>query len=65
MKNGEATALDVNKVQLLLINLKTELGINEGEIKRTKSKLVELISVKQRQYNALVNIYKALGGGWK
>jgi NodT family efflux transporter outer membrane factor (OMF) lipoprotein len=26
---------------------------------------IELISVKQRQYNALVNIYKALGGGWK
>lgn len=26
---------------------------------------IELISVKQRQYGALVNIYKALGGGWK
>lgn len=26
---------------------------------------IELISVKQRQYSALVNIYKALGGGWK
>lgn len=26
---------------------------------------IELINVKQRQYKALVNIYKALGGGWK
>jgi multidrug efflux system outer membrane protein len=26
---------------------------------------IELIGVKQRQYSALVNIYKALGGGWK
>lgn len=26
---------------------------------------IELISVKQRQYGAFVNIYKALGGGWK
>jgi len=26
---------------------------------------IELINVKQRQYNAFVNIYKALGGGWR
>ena len=29
-----------------------------------RSKL-ELINTKKRQYNATVNIYKALGGGWK
>ena len=42
LKNGEATALDVNKAQLLLLNLKTELALNESEIKRTNSKLMEL-----------------------
>ena len=26
---------------------------------------IELITTKKRQYNATVNIYKALGGGWK
>jgi outer membrane protein TolC len=26
---------------------------------------IELIITKKRQYNATVNIYKALGGGWK
>jgi outer membrane protein, multidrug efflux system len=26
---------------------------------------IELITAKKRQYNATVNIYKALGGGWK
>lgn len=26
---------------------------------------IELINVKKRQYNAVVNIYKALGGGWR
>jgi len=26
---------------------------------------LELVSVKKRQYNAVVDIYKALGGGWK
>ena len=25
----------------------------------------ELIDTKKRQYNAVINIYKALGGGWK
>lgn len=29
-----------------------------------QSKL-ELIEIKQRQYNSIINIYKALGGGWK
>jgi len=29
-----------------------------------ESKL-ELIDAKKRQYNAIVDIYKALGGGWK
>jgi outer membrane protein, heavy metal efflux system len=42
MRNGEATILDVNKAQLLLLNLKTEMAINESEIKRTISKLTEL-----------------------
>jgi outer membrane protein, heavy metal efflux system len=42
MKNGEATVLDVNKAQLLLLNLKTELNLNESEIKRAISKLTEL-----------------------
>lgn len=42
MKNGEATILDVNKAQLLLLNLKTELALNESEIKRTSSELTEL-----------------------
>jgi outer membrane protein, heavy metal efflux system len=42
MKNGEATILDVNKAQLLLLNLKTELALNESEIKRGVSKLTEL-----------------------
>ncbi|MFN8349373.1 MAG: TolC family protein [Spirosomataceae bacterium] len=26
---------------------------------------IELIDVRKRQYNALINIYRALGGGWK
>jgi len=26
---------------------------------------IELINVKQRQFNAFINIYKALGGGWQ
>lgn len=26
---------------------------------------LELVNIKKRQYNATVNIYKALGGGWK
>lgn len=26
---------------------------------------IELITAKKRQYNATINIYKALGGGWK
>jgi NodT family efflux transporter outer membrane factor (OMF) lipoprotein len=26
---------------------------------------IELITTKKRQYNATINIYKALGGGWK
>eukprot|EP01136_Pigoraptor_vietnamica_P023581 Opistho-1_new@75824 len=26
---------------------------------------IELINVKKRQYDAVVNIYKALGGGWR
>jgi multidrug efflux system outer membrane protein len=26
---------------------------------------LELIEIKQRQYNSVINIYKALGGGWK
>jgi NodT family efflux transporter outer membrane factor (OMF) lipoprotein len=26
---------------------------------------IELVTIKRRQYNATVNIYKALGGGWK
>jgi NodT family efflux transporter outer membrane factor (OMF) lipoprotein len=26
---------------------------------------IELVNAKQRQYNAVINIYKALGGGWK
>ena len=26
---------------------------------------IELVNIKQRQFNALVNIYKALGGGWR
>lgn len=42
MQIGEATVLDVNKAQLLLLNLKTELALNESEIKRTISKLTEL-----------------------
>lgn len=42
LKNGEATMLDVNKAQLLLLNLKTELALNESEIKTTNSKLTEL-----------------------
>jgi len=42
MKNGEATVLDVNKAQLLLLNLKTELALNESEIKKAYSKLTEL-----------------------
>lgn len=42
LKNGEATMLDVNKAQLLLLNLKTELALNESEIKITNSKLTEL-----------------------
>lgn len=42
LKNGEATVLDVNKAQLSLLNLKTELALNESEIKRTTSKLTEL-----------------------
>ena len=42
MQIGEATILDVNKSQLLLLNLKTEFALNETEIKRTISKLTEL-----------------------
>lgn len=42
MKNGEATILDVNKAQLLLLNLKTELALNSSESKRTVAKLTEL-----------------------
>jgi hypothetical protein len=42
MQNGEATILDLNKAQLLLLNLKTELALNESEIKRGISKLMEL-----------------------
>jgi outer membrane protein TolC len=26
---------------------------------------LELVETKQQQFNALTNIYKALGGGWK
>ncbi len=26
---------------------------------------LELVATKQKQYNAVINIYKALGGGWK
>jgi outer membrane protein, heavy metal efflux system len=42
LKNGEATILDVNKSQLLLLNLNTELKLNESDIKRYNSKLTEL-----------------------
>jgi outer membrane protein, heavy metal efflux system len=42
MQNGEATILDVNKAQLLLLNIKTDLALNESEIKQTVSKLTEL-----------------------
>jgi outer membrane protein, heavy metal efflux system len=42
MRNGEATILDVNKAQLLLLNLKTEMSLNESEIKCTISKITEL-----------------------
>jgi hypothetical protein len=42
MQLGEATILDVNKAQLLLLNLKTELALNETEIKIAISKLTEL-----------------------
>lgn len=42
LKNGEATILDVNKSQLLLLNLNTELKLNESNIKQYNSKLTEL-----------------------
>lgn len=42
LKNGEATILDVNKAQLMLLNINTELQLNESEIKRTNSMLTEL-----------------------
>jgi outer membrane protein, heavy metal efflux system len=42
MKNGEATILEVNKAQLMLLNLRTESALNESEIKRTRAKLTEL-----------------------
>jgi len=32
---------------------------------RSLQSKLELINTKKRQYNATVNIYKALGGGWK
>jgi outer membrane protein, heavy metal efflux system len=42
MQTGEATVLDVNKALLLLLNLQTELALNESEINRAVSKLTEL-----------------------
>jgi outer membrane protein, heavy metal efflux system len=42
MKGGEATILDVNKAQLLLLNLKTELALNESEMRTLQIKLTEL-----------------------
>ena len=42
LKNGDATILDVNKAQLMLLNINTDLQLNESEIKRTISTLTEL-----------------------
>jgi outer membrane protein TolC len=32
---------------------------------RSLQSKLELVNTKKQQYNATVNIYKALGGGWK
>ena len=40
--NGDATILDINKAQLMLLNINTDLQLNESEIKRTSSILTEL-----------------------
>lgn len=42
LKNGEATILDVNKAQLMLLNINTDLQLIESEIKRSNSMLTEL-----------------------
>ncbi|HLC83314.1 MAG TPA: TolC family protein [Bacteroidia bacterium] len=42
LKNGEATILNINKAQLMLLNINTDLQLNESEIKRTNSILTEL-----------------------
>lgn len=42
LQNGEATILDVNKAQLMLLNINTDLQLNESEIKKTISILTEL-----------------------
>jgi outer membrane protein, heavy metal efflux system len=61
MKSGEATILDVNKAQLLLLNLKTEMALNESEIKRKTSKLTELnggipVEVKDTVYPIIPDV---------
>ncbi len=67
LKNEEVevltTAIETSS-ELYLTGRATYIEIIITRKNALLSKL-ELIEIKQRQYKAVVNIYKALGGGWK
>ncbi len=67
LKTGEVLALtkaiDVSDV-LFKTGRANYLEVLAAQKGALESKL-ELVNVKQRQFNTVVNIYKALGGGWR
>ncbi len=67
LKNSEARVLDLSiqtASELFMTGRATYLEVILNRKNALQSK-IELIDVRRRQYNAVINIYRALGGGWK
>jgi outer membrane protein TolC len=67
LKNAEATALQESigiSTDLFRTNRATYLEILFAQQNALQTRL-ELVEVKKRQFDAAINVYRALGGGWR